>query len=151
RVGDKLALTRLLGSTMHADVDPLDFGIYTSSSVLGLSVEHSIHGEKNYSAFLLQGGLALGDRDQYLSQDSSIVAQRLRYKEYIARMLTLAGFDRAEQRAGSVLALETAMAKTQATSEASAVDKNADHQWSRADFAREAPGMDWKAFFDAAG
>jgi predicted metalloendopeptidase len=37
-IGDKLALTRLLGSTMHADVDPLNFGIYTSSSVLGLSV-----------------------------------------------------------------------------------------------------------------
>src|SRR5262249_32301677 len=28
---------------------------------------------------------------------------------------------------------------------------NAEHQWSRADFAREAPGMDWDAFFGAAG
>ena len=37
---------------MHADVDPLNFGIYASSSVLGLSVEHSIHGEKTYGAFL---------------------------------------------------------------------------------------------------
>ena len=55
-VGDKLALTRLLGSTMHADVDPLNFGIYNSSSVLGLSVEHSIHGEQTYTAFLAQGG-----------------------------------------------------------------------------------------------
>jgi predicted metalloendopeptidase len=34
-IGDKQALTRLLGSTMHADVDPLNFGIYTSSSILG--------------------------------------------------------------------------------------------------------------------
>ena len=66
-------------------------------------------------------------------------------------MLTLAGFDRADQRAESVLALETAIAETHATSQASAVDRNADNQWSRADFAREAPGMDWGAFFEAAG
>jgi predicted metalloendopeptidase len=150
-IGDKLALTRLLGSTMHADVDPLNFGIYTSSSVLGLSVEHSIHGEKTYGAFVVQGELGLGDREQYLSQDSSAVTQRSRYQQYIARMLTLGGFDHADRRAASVLALETAIAETQATTKASAVDRNADNQWSRADFAREAPGMDWGAFFEAAG
>jgi len=30
RVGDTLALTRLLGQTMHADVDPLNLGVYAS-------------------------------------------------------------------------------------------------------------------------
>ena len=149
--GDTLALTRLLGRTMHADVDPLNIGIYTSSSVLGLSVEHSIHGETSYSAFLVQGGLALGDRDQYLSQEPRAADLRNRYQKYIARMLTLAGFDRADERAPAVLALETAIAETQATSQASALDRNADNEWSRADFAREAPGLDWGAFFEAAG
>ena len=151
RVHDKLALTRLLGSTMHADVDPLNLGVYTSSSVLGFSVEHSIHGETQYTAFLLQGGLALGDRDRYLSNEPRDVELRTRFKTYVARMLTLAGFDRAEARADSVLALELAIAETHATAQASAVDRNADNQWSRADFAREAPGMDWDAFLDAAG
>ena len=150
-VGDKLALTRLLGSIMRADVDPLNLGVYTSSSVLGLSVEHSIHGEKSYAAFLAQGGLALGDRDQYLSKESRSLEQRARYRRYIIRMLMLAGFDHADRRADSVLALETAIAETQATIQASAVDRNADNQWVRADFAREAPGMDWGAFFEAAG
>ncbi|MEP6495995.1 MAG: M13 family metallopeptidase [bacterium] len=149
--GDKLALTRLLGGTMHADVDPLNVGIFASSSVLGFSVEHSIHGEKTYGAFLVQGGLALGDRDQYLSKEARAVEQRGRYQKYIARMLTLAGFENANQRADSVLALETAIAESHTTSAASAVDRNADNQWSRADFAREAPGMDWNAFFEAAG
>ncbi len=150
-VADRLALTRLLGSTMRADVDPLNAGIYTSSSVLGFAVEHSIHGEKTYSAFLVQGGLALGDRDQYLSDDARAVEQRGRYRRYIARLLTLAGFDDADRRAQAVLALETAIAGTQATTQASAVDRNADHQWSRADFAHRAPGLDWDAFFEAAG
>ena len=150
-VGDRLALTRLLGATMRADVDPLNLGVYASSSVLGLSVEHSIHGEKTHGAFLLQGGLALGDRDRYLSQDPPAVEERRRYQKYVARMLALAGFDRVDPRAESVLALETAIAGAQATREATAVDRNADNQWSRADFAREAPGMDWSEFFEAAG
>ncbi len=150
RVGDKLALTRLLGATMHADVDPLDLGVYASASVLGLSVEHSVHGEKVYSAFLVQGGLGLGDRAQYLSTEAPAVARRAAYERYVAEVLRLAAFDHADQRAKSVLALETAIAETHATSEASGIDRNADNQWSRADFAREAPGMDWDAFFDAA-
>ena len=151
QVGDRVALARLLGSTMRADVDPLNLGVFTSASVLGLSVEHSIHGEKTYTAFLLQGGLALGDRDQYLSADTAVARLRSRYRDYIARMLTLAGFDHADTRADSVLALETGIARTQATSDASAPDGNADNQWSRADFVREAPGLDWGAFFEAAG
>lgn len=151
RAADKLALTRLLGATMHTDVDPLNLGVYTSASVLGLSVEHSIHGETTYSAFLLQGGLGLGDRDQYLSQEPNAVERRGRYQKYVAHLLALAGFDRADQRAESVVALETAIAETQASSQATAVDHNADNQWTRADFTREAPGMDWSAFFDAAG
>jgi putative endopeptidase len=151
RVDDTLALARLLGSTMQADVDPLDVGTYTSASVLGLSVAHSIHGESTCTAFLLQGGLALGDSDAYLSAEPAAVEQRRRHQHYIARLLSLAGFDRAETRAAAVLALEIAIAATHATSEASAVDRNAEHQWSRADFARDAPGLDWDAFFDAAG
>jgi predicted metalloendopeptidase len=150
-VSDRQSLIHLLGNTIYADVDPLNIGIYASASVLGLSVEHSIHGEKTYTPFLVQGGLGLGDRDKYLSQDSSGVAERSRYQQYIVRMLSLAGFDHPEQRAAAVLALETTLAESQATAQASAADRNADNQWSRADFTREAPGMDWGAFFDAAG
>ncbi len=150
-VGDTLALTRLLGSSTRADVDPLNIGIYTSSSVLGLAVEHGIHGETSYTAFLVQGGLGLGDRDRYLSKEPAAAETRRRYKEYIVRVLTRAGYDRADERADSVLTLETAIAGTHATSQESSVDRNADHEWSRADFAREAPGLDWGAFFEAAG
>jgi predicted metalloendopeptidase len=150
-VTDKLALTRLLGATMHADVDPLNLGIYTSRSVLGLSVEHSIHGEKTYGAFLIQGGLGLGDRELYVNREATNTILRSRYLQYIARLFTLAGFDDALARAESVLALESDIAESHATKEASAVDRNADNQWSRDDFSRKAPGMDWNAFFEAAG
>ena len=151
RVPDKLALTRLLGRGMRADVDPLNWGVYQSSHLLGLSVEESIHGEKHYVAFLLQGGLGLPDREHYINMDPQTQTLRGRYQAYISDMLALAGFDRAPQRAVAVIALETAIAQTQATREASANDRNADHVWTRADFARQAPGMDWSAFFAAAG
>lgn len=151
RVQDKEALIRLLGQGLRADVDPLNWGVYDSSHVLGLSVTEGNNGEPNYVAFLLQGGLGLADRDSYLSAEPQMQTQRTSYKAYIASMLALAGFDRAAERAEAVMALETAIAQTHATREASGNDRNADNLWNRADFARRAPGMDWSVFFEAAG
>jgi putative endopeptidase len=151
RVRDKAALTRMLGSGMRADVDPLNYGVYQSSHLLGLSVQKGIHGEKSYVAFLLQGGLGLPDRENYVSIKPEMEALRVQYRAYIEHQLALAGFDHSDQRAEAVMALETAIALSQGTREQSAVDRNGDHRWTRADFARQAPGMDWTAFFDAAG
>ena len=149
-VADKTALVRLLGGSMRADVDPLGFGVYMSASVLGLAVGQSIHGETINSAFLVQGGLGLPDRADYLGADAAKVALRDRYREYVGTLLSLAGFPRADERARAVLALETAIARSHETREASADDHNADHVWTRADFVHRAPGMDWPAFFVAA-
>jgi predicted metalloendopeptidase len=151
RVKDKAALAQLLGATMRADADPLNSPVSASASPLGLSVEHGVHGERRYTAFLVQGGLGLGDREAYLSGGAKAAARRERYRKYVARALALAGFDRPAPRADSVLALETAIAGTQATAEASADDRNVEHAWTRAVLAREAPGMEWGAFLEAAG
>lgn len=151
RIGDKAALTRFLGRAIGADVDPLNWGVYRSSALLGLSLEPSIHGERTYVAFLLQGGLGLPDREHYVSSDTRMQALRGRYQAYVGHVLRLAGFDGAERRAQSVMVLETSLARAQATRDASANDRNADTVWTRADFAHRAPGMDWPAFFAAAG
>ena len=111
-VHDKVALTRLLGSDLRADVDPLNYGIYASSNLFGLSVERGIHGETHHFAYLLQGGLGLPDRDYYLATSPKMQAERIRYQENIGRVLKLAGFDRAAQRARKVMALETAIARS---------------------------------------
>jgi len=158
RVRDKAALTRLLGHGLKADVDPMNNGIFASKHVLGLAVQASIHGERNYVAFLVQGGLGLPDREHYLSNDPTMHALRARYQDAIGNVLALAapGMDSADtalvsKRAEVVMALETAIAQSHATVEASGNEKNADNLWTRADFARNAPGMDWSAFFEAAG
>jgi predicted metalloendopeptidase len=149
-IGDRTALTRFLGSQLRADVDPLNWGVYDSAHLLGLSVEPGLHGEAHAVAFLLQGGLGFGDRELYLSTTPDNQALRARYERYIGRMLELAGFDQAEQRAAGVMALEVAIARTHATPEASADERNANNLWTRADFARRAPGINWTAFFTAA-
>jgi hypothetical protein len=59
---------------MRADVDPLGLGNYKSAGVLGLAVQQSIHGEKTNTAFLVQGGLGLPDREDYLSADPAKTA-----------------------------------------------------------------------------
>jgi predicted metalloendopeptidase len=152
RIRDKAALTRALGGGLAADVDPLNWGIFNSAHLLGLSVEPGIRGEKTYVAFLLQGGLGLPDRDYYVSDAPPMRALRAKYRDYVARMLDLAGYNRAAQRAEAVMELEIAIAQSHATREASAdEDVNAGNRWTRADFAREAPGMDWTTFFIAAG
>ena len=151
QINDRTALTRALGHDVGADVDPLNWGVYRSSHVLGLSVEESIHGEKTQVAFLVQGGLGLPDRANYLSAEPAKQQLRAQYQAYIARVLALAGMDRAEPRAAAVMALETAMAQGQASLDASANDHNADSVWTPADFVANAPGMDWSVFLDAAG
>ena len=151
RIADRATLTAALGRSIRADVDPLNWGVYQSSTLLGLSVEPSIHGEKTYGAFLVQGGLGLANREQYTSDDARMQALRGVYRDYVRSALSFAGADRAEQRADAVLALETAIARSHATREQSANDHNADTVWTRADFQRRAPGIDWSAFFTAAG
>ena len=158
RVRDKAALTRLLGSGLRADVDPLNLGVFDSAHLLGLASEASIHGERNYVAFLVQGGLGLPEREDYFSTAPVKRELRARYQHAVGSVLALtaprAGArDSADlsKRAEAVIALETAIAQSHATPEASGNERNADNVWTRADFAREAPGMDWPAFFAAAG
>jgi putative endopeptidase len=154
RVRDKASLTRLLGAGLRADVDPMNASVFRSSHILGLAVQASIHGEKDYVAFLVQGGLGLADRENYISTDAAMQMQRTQRQEAIGRVLALidaGSAATATKRAEAVMALETAIAQSHATVEASDNERNADNLWTRADFAQQAPGMDWPAFFTAAG
>ncbi|MEO8063568.1 MAG: M13 family metallopeptidase [Pseudomonadota bacterium] len=152
QVHNKAGLAKWLGGNLSTDVDPLNFGVYSSKyGPIGLAVDYGIHGETKNFAYLLQGGLGLPTRESYLDEADAARELRSRYLQYVARMLALAGFDHAKERAAAVLALETAMARIHVPAAASARDQNADNHWARADFPARAPGMDWNAFFAAAG
>src|SRR6476469_9195824 len=72
------------------------------------------------------------------------------YTPYVAKILTLAGFDNAQARAQMVVALETKIAQAHETLEASQDPTKANNPWTRADFDKKAPGVDWNRLLGAA-
>jgi putative endopeptidase len=116
-----------------------------------MASSYGLHGDAVYMPYLTQGGLGLATRETYLEETVEKQVARNAYRQYIGRMLGTAGFDAAAQRARDVLALEVAIARSHASAADSANDGNADNYWARGDFGLEAPGLDWRAFFAAAG
>ena len=98
-----------------------------------------------------QGGLGLADRDDYLDQAPEKVALRSKYRATLTEIFRSLSLSHPDQRAAQVMALETAIARSHASEADTADTAKANNPWSRADFDRKAPGMDWSAFFQAAG
>jgi putative endopeptidase len=150
-ISDRSALARTLGGTLRADVDILNNTKLYTSHLLGLWVAQDLDDPGRYSAFLLQGGLGMPDRDYYLSPSPSMADIRARYQAHIAAVLKLAQLPDAEARAARIFDLEHRMAEVHwSRAESENVLKGNNH-WSRKDFEQRAPGLDWQAYFAAAG
>jgi endothelin-converting enzyme/putative endopeptidase len=150
-IGDKRALTRALGASLRADVDPLNATNFFTENLFGLWMAQGLKDSAHYTPYLLQGGLGMPDRAYYLDDTPSMKELRGKYLAHIAATFRLAGIADAEARAARVFELETKIAATHANREDSADVLKANNTWSAADFARKAPGMDWAAFFASAG
>ncbi|HEY8024024.1 MAG TPA: M13 family metallopeptidase [Burkholderiaceae bacterium] len=148
---DKTALSRLLGSTMRADVDPLNSTNFFTENVFGVWVSQGLHDPAHYQAYLLQGGLGLPDREYYLAKDPKMAALRVKYLQHIASLFKLAGWKDADKRAARVFELERKIAASHAKREDSEDIVKADNTWAMKDFPKKAAGMDWPAFFEGAG
>lgn len=145
-IGDRSALATYLGRTLRLD----DGSDTQTESLWGLWVHQDFHDARHYAAHIVQGGLGLADRDDYLGSAPEQAARRGLYRTHIAEVLRLAGMDRPEQRAAGVLELEIAIARTHASRADTDDAAKTDNVWRRADFAAKAPGFDWAAYFDAA-
>ena len=143
-VADKRALAAALGKTLRADVDPLNMGDLTTDRLFGVWIAQHLVKPETTTAYLLQGGLGMPNRDFSL-EGGRFEAMRAQYTAHLAKLLTLAGFPDAEARAARVMALETAIARTHATQQESYDVKRGGKYWSRADFGRKGRGMDWEA------
>ena len=126
-----------------------------ATEMFGLWVAQDFNRPARNSAFLLQGGLELPDRSYYLDPSPKMAAVRDAYRAHVARMLALAGapagVPNGAAGADAVLALETRIARTHWKVEDSEDPAKGNNHWARADFPRRAPGLDWAAFFAAAG
>jgi endothelin-converting enzyme/putative endopeptidase len=149
-IKDKAGLTQALGESLRADVDALNATNFYTENLFGVWVAPGLHDSAHNTPYLLQGGLGMPDRAYYLDKSKRMADLRDGYRKHIAAMFKLAGYDNVDQRAQRVIDLETAIAQTHATREASADVHLADNVWSAKEFASRAPGMDWAAFFKAA-
>ena len=77
-------------------------------------------------------------------------ALRDKYRDYVTALLTPPA-PRSPRAAKIVWTLETKIAKAQASLVDSQNIHKANNLWPMADFAKKAPGLDWSAYFKAAG
>jgi putative endopeptidase len=95
-----------------------------------------------------QGGLGLPDRDYYLRD--SFRDKKAKYRDYVARLLDMAGWADAQQRADDVVALETRIAEA-SWSRAESRDRDKTYNLlTPAELDALAPDFPWSAWLAAA-
>jgi putative endopeptidase len=149
-IKDKAALTRALGASLRADVDPLNSTDFYTDNLFGVWIAQGLNDPAHNTPYLLQGGLGMPDRAYYLTDSPKMAELRGKYQQHIAAMLKLAGYADSEARAAKVFALEKEIARSHATREDSADVLKGNNNWTLKDFTANAPGIDWPAFFKAA-
>jgi predicted metalloendopeptidase len=147
-ISDKASLSAYLGTTLNTEVDGLTAN---ADHIFGVWVNQSFTESDHYVFHLLQGGLGMPDRDDYIDSSPKMAGLRAQYQAHIAVTLKLAGIADSETRAARILTLETRMAQAQAPDADAADVFKQNNSWKRVDFNSKAPGMDWNAYFASAG
>lgn len=100
-----------------------------------------------------QGGLGLGERDYYLSDDAQNKRVLEAYKQYLKKLFTLTGVDEAtaEKKTQAVIAIETEIAKASYDKvKQRDIDANY-HKMKYTQLISDFPGIDWGNVFLASG
>jgi putative endopeptidase len=150
-IASRADLARVLGSRLRADVDPINDTNFQTEHLFGLFVTKGLEEASLQIPYLLQGGLGMPSRDDYLSKETHMAQVREKYTAYVAALLKQAGIADAGQKAQVILGLETKIAQAQESLVESEDIHKANHLWTLADFPKRAPGLDWPAYFQAAG
>jgi endothelin-converting enzyme/putative endopeptidase len=150
-IRDKHELARALGETLRADVDALNNTNFHTANLFGLWVAGGFNDSEHYAAYLMQGGLDMPDREYYLSDSQSMREIRTKYQAHVSALLKLAGFSNPDLRAQHIIELERAIAEKHLSLADEQDIHKANNTWKPADFAANAPGLDWAEYFRAAG
>jgi putative endopeptidase len=150
-IRDRAALARVLGSGLRADVDALNNTDFYTDRIFGLWVAGDFSQPDQNVGYLLQGGLGMPDRDNYLNTDAKSVELQGKYRGYLAAILTLAKVSDPDTRAARIYDFEKRIADAHASRTDSVDVLKANNPWPLPEFAKRAPGLDWDAYFEAAG
>jgi putative endopeptidase len=147
-ITDKAGLSAYLGTTLNSEVEGLTAN---ADHVFGVWVNQGFEDSEHYVFHLLQGGLGMPDRDDYVDPSPKMAELRARYQAHIAAILKLADVADSETKAARIVSLEIRMAEAHAPDADAADAFKQNNPWKRADFSVKAPGMDWGAYFESAG
>jgi len=150
-IRDKRELARALGESLRADVDALNNTNFHTPNLFGLWVAPGFNDSGHYTAYLLQGGLQLPDREYYLADSGRMREIRGKYQAHVSGVLKLAGFTDPEARAARVVDLEHSIAQKHSSLADNEDIHKANNTWKQAEFAVKAPGLDWAEYFSGAG
>ncbi len=83
--------------------------LYGEGGFFGAGVEADLTNSDMQILYMSQGGLGMGDRDYYLKEENQKLCEG--YRNYLVKVLTLAGIEKPEAVADMDMVVETAMAK----------------------------------------
>ena len=131
--------------------DALNNTNFHTPNIFGLWTAPDFNDSDHYTAYLLQGGVQLPDREYYLSDSEHMKKLREQYQAHIAAIMKLAGFPDTDAKAKGILELEHSIAEKQLSLAESEDIHKANNTWTPADFTAKAPGLDWSEYFRGAG
>jgi putative endopeptidase len=151
KITTRAELSRFLGGTLRADVDLVNATKLHTDDVFGLWVAQDMSDPSRYASFLVQGGLALPDRDYYLATSPRMEEIRTKYRAHIKAVFTLLKMSDEQARAARVFDLEKKIAQAHASLEDTEDVEKGNNHVTRRELETSAPGLDWAAFLGAAG
>jgi putative endopeptidase len=134
----------LMAAKMHRNIGGVLWGSYVMADIKNSAMN---------AMYLVQGGISLPDPDYYLKSDPASKELQKQYVNQISKMLQFLG-DKAEvadKEAQTVMKIETQLAKASMNAVAQR-DIAAQYNKKTIDeLSKEAPNVNWKAYFEALG
>ena len=137
-IKDKTQLSRYLGEQLRADVDPLNATDYYTDNLFGLFISADFNNPTMNVPYMLQGGLGMPDRDNYISTDERNTGLQAKYRAHITSILELAKMPGAAESTARIYGLENKIAGFHSTREESSDVHKANNPWKLSDFSTNA-------------
>ena len=123
----------------------------TANPFFGIGVDGDLKNSDMNALYISQSGLAMGDRDYYLTPENEQI--RTAYKEYLTRLFTLVGMSETEVAGAvaDVMEIETTLAEA-FWSNVQLRDIQAQYNpVSKADFEKKYNAVNWEEYYKATG
>ena len=118
-------------------------------TIFGVQIFEDLQDARKTSAYVVQSGLGMPDRDYYL--EDNFASQKQAYQAYVAKALQLAGWPNHEQAAADIVAFETRLAEHHWTAVQNRQIDKIYNPATVADLTAAAPGFDWAVWAEGAG